>query len=111
MTGVKPVVPRCGEPAGVRTSDLATLARATRPGFLVVTAVGCGLGIAVALSCGCGARPVDAVATVVLALLSHAAANVYNDWADDRIGSDAINTERIAPFSGGSRLIQDGRLD
>lgn len=111
MTGVKPAMPRCGEPAGVRTSDLATLARATRPGFLVVTAVACGLGIAVALACGCGARPIDAAATVVLALLAHAAANVYNDWADDRIGSDAINTERIAPFSGGSRSIQDGRLD
>lgn len=83
---------------------------ATRPGFLAVTAVACGLGIAVALACGCGARPLAAGATVVLALLAHAAANVYNDWADDRLGSDAINEDRIAPFSGGSRLIQDGVL-
>jgi 1,4-dihydroxy-2-naphthoate polyprenyltransferase len=89
----------------------AILVRATRPGFLVVTAVACGVGIAAALACGCGARSADAVATVVLALLAHAAANVYNDWADDRNGSDAINTERIAPFSGGSRMIQDGLLD
>ncbi len=86
------------------------LLQATRPGFLAVTAVACGLGIAVALACGCGARPWAGVASVVLALLAHAAANVYNDWADDRNGSDAINTDRIAPFSGGSRMIQDGRL-
>lgn len=90
---------------------LALLLRATRPGFLVVTAVACAIGIAAALACGCGARPLDAVATVVLALLAHAAANVYNDWADDRNGADAINTERIFPFSGGSRLIQNGELD
>lgn len=91
--------------------SVAAFVRATRPGFLVVTAIACGLGIAVALACGCGARPADAVATVVLALVAHAAANVYNDWADDRLGSDAINTERITPFSGGSRTIQDGLLD
>ena len=83
---------------------------AMRPGFLAVTAVACGLGVAAALACGGGARPLAAVATVVLALLAHAAANVYNDWADDRLGSDAINEDRIAPFSGGSRQIQDGVL-
>lgn len=84
--------------------------RATRPGFLSVTAMACVLGIVVALACGCGARPGAAAATIVLALLAHAAANVYNDWADDRLGSDALNHDRVSPFSGGSRLIQDGVL-
>ena len=95
---------------GVEFADLKHYARATRPGFLVVTALACALGIAVALACGCGARPLAGAATVLLAVLAHAAANVYNDWADDRLGSDAINQDRITPFSGGSRLIQDGVL-
>lgn len=99
--------------AAVHPLRLATFRHhlaATRPGFLAVTAVACALGIAVALACGGAARPLAGAATVVLALLAHAAANVYNDWADDRLGSDAINVDRIAPFSGGSRLIQDGVL-
>ena len=84
--------------------------RATRPGFLSVTAMACLLGVVVALACGCAARPWAGVATLVLALLAHAAANVYNDWADDRLGSDALNDDRVSPFSGGSRLIQEGAL-
>jgi 1,4-dihydroxy-2-naphthoate octaprenyltransferase len=51
-----------------------------------------------------------AVATVVLAVLAHAAVNLYNDYGDSLIGSDAINTERLFPFSGGSQVIQQGRI-
>ncbi len=94
----------------MRRATPRSLLQATRPGFLAVTAVACVLGIVVALACGCGARPWHGAASVLLALLAHAAANVYNDWADDRNGADALNSGRIAPFSGGSRLIQDGRL-
>jgi 1,4-dihydroxy-2-naphthoate octaprenyltransferase len=96
--------------AGVDTTTIRHHLAATRPGFLAVTAMACVLGIVVALACGCGGRPWAAAATLVLALLAHASANVYNDWADDRLGSDAINEDRISPFSGGSRLIQDGAL-
>jgi len=38
----------------------------------------------------------------------HLGANLINDWADSR-GSDPIN-ERHTPFSGGSRVIPEGRL-
>ena len=82
--------------------------RATRPGFLLVTAVAAGLGIAQSQACGCGWDPVGAVATMVLALMTHAAVNLYNDYGDAVGGSDAINTQRLTPFSGGSRAIQDG---
>src|SRR5271167_3467031 len=39
-------------------------------------------------------------------VLAHAAANVYNDVGDDLIGADAGNTQRIYPYTGGSRFIQ-----
>ncbi len=44
----------------------------------------------------------------MLALLAHAAINLHNDWGDALIGSDALNTDRIGPFTGGSRVVQDG---
>jgi 1,4-dihydroxy-2-naphthoate polyprenyltransferase len=90
--------------------SLSTWIAATRPGFLSVTLCTAVLGVVIAQACGCGWDPWAAVATVVLAVLTHAAVNLYNDYGDAMIGSDAVNTERIAPFTGGSRFIQDGRL-
>jgi 1,4-dihydroxy-2-naphthoate octaprenyltransferase len=43
-------------------------------------------------------------------VLAHAAANVYNDVGDDLIGADPDNTDRIYPYTGGSRFIQSGLL-
>jgi 1,4-dihydroxy-2-naphthoate octaprenyltransferase len=43
-------------------------------------------------------------------LIAHAAANVYNDVSDDAIGTDPGNTNRIYPYTGGSRFIQTGLL-
>lgn len=55
------------------------------------------------------------VAAFGLALLAttlvHAASNVYNDVSDEVLGTDRANITRIAPFTGGSRVIQDGLLD
>ena len=81
---------------------------AARPGFLVVTLVAALLGIASSQACGSGWHALDAAATVLLALLAHAAINLHNDWGDALIGSDALNTDRIGPFTGGSRVVQDG---
>lgn len=80
----------------------------SRPGFLLVTLSTVLVGIALSQACGCGWRPAAAAATVLLALLTHAAVNLYNDYGDAIGGSDAVNTERLFPFSGGSRAIQDG---
>ncbi len=82
----------------------------TRPGFLVVTAVGCLLGLAMAASCGCGFDPWRGAATLVLALTAHAAANVLNDYEDARNGADAANRQGLFPFTGGARLIQNGEV-
>lgn len=82
--------------------------RASRPGFLLVTLSAVAAGIALTQACGCGWDAPAAAGTVVLALLTHAAVNLYNDYGDAVGGSDAINTDRLTPFSGGSRAIQDG---
>ena len=52
-----------------------TLVQMTRPGFLVITAVACVLGTAVAAACGHGPHVWSALATLVLAVLMHAAAD------------------------------------
>jgi 1,4-dihydroxy-2-naphthoate octaprenyltransferase len=53
---------------------------------------------------------VKAVATLVFALLAHAGINVLNDYYDELNGTDRANTERVFPFTGGSRFIQNGVL-
>ena len=40
----------------------------------------------------------------------HAASNVLNDVGDETIGTDRINTQRVYPYTGGSRFIQMGIL-
>jgi len=88
-------------------NPLARYLLATRPAFLTVTLAGCLLGFATALAGGVAFDPSRAAATLVLALLAHAAINVLNDYCDHLNGTDARNTQRIYPFTGGSRFIQN----
>lgn len=44
---------------------------------------------------------------VVAVMLVHSAVNVLNDVYDDELGTDRINQERIFPYTGGSRFIQN----
>jgi 1,4-dihydroxy-2-naphthoate octaprenyltransferase len=83
---------------------------ATRPAFLVATLAGCLIGLTGAIYSGVSFQPVTAGLTVLLALLVHAGVNVLNDYYDALNGTDAINTERLYPFTGGSRFIQNGVL-
>ena len=87
-----------------------TLVQMTRPGFLVITAVACVLGTAVAAACGHGPNVWTALATLLLAVLMHAAANVLNDYHDALNGADEANTQGLFPFTGGARLIQNGHV-
>lgn len=89
---------------------LSTLLRMTRPGFLVITMVGCLLGIATADACGHSPHFWTALATVVLASMAHGVGNVLNDVHDTLNGADAANTQGIYPFTGGTRLIQQGEV-
>ncbi len=83
---------------------------ATRPSFLMATLAACLLGQAGAIYSGIQIQPVTAALTILLAFLVHAGVNVLNDYFDSLSGTDAINTERLYPFTGGSRFIQNGVL-
>jgi 1,4-dihydroxy-2-naphthoate polyprenyltransferase len=83
---------------------------ATRPAFLTITFAGCLLGFATAHQSGARFDPWTAALTLVLALLAHAGVNVVNDYYDHLNGTDAINSDRVFPFTGGSRFIQNGVL-
>lgn len=87
---------------------LSTLVRMTRPGFLAITVVACLLGMASADACGHPPKLWTALATLALACMAHAAGNVLNDVHDALNGADAANTRGIFPFTGGTRLIQQG---
>ncbi len=76
---------------------------ATRPAFLTITLAGCLLGFALAPALHWGL----AILTLLLALLAHAGVNVLNDYYDHLNGTDAANTGRLFPFTGGSRFIQN----
>ena len=80
----------------------------TRPAFLLVTLSASLVGIASAAASGGGLDAGVAVATVLLACVAHAGANVLNDYHDARNGADAANQQGLFPFTGGSRLIQQG---
>lgn len=84
----------------------------TRPGFLSITLVGCLLGCATAYgTAGMAWTPHQsqtAAIALLLALLAHAGANVLNDYHDALNGADAANRQGLFPFTGGSRLIQNG---
>ncbi len=99
------------EPARASFSNLISLYFfATRPAFLSATLVACMLGLAGAAYSGVTVQPLIAVITVLLALLVHAGVNVLNDYFDALNGTDANNVERLYPFTGGSRFIQNGVL-
>lgn len=83
---------------------------ATRPAFLLATLAACLLGFASAKSSGITLKPLLASITLLLALLVHAAVNVLNDYFDAVNGTDDLNGERVYPFTGGSRFIQNGIL-
>jgi len=83
---------------------------ATRPAFLSITLAGCLLGLATARADGVPFDGARAAITLLLAVLAHAGINVLNDYCDHLNGSDARNTQRIYPYTGGSRFIQNGVL-
>lgn len=101
--------PREPTPAAFRNPVLRYFA-ATRPAFLSASLMAAVLGLATAHHSGISLNGMLATITVLFALLAHAGANVLNDYYDAINGTDAANTERIFPFTGGSRFIQNGVL-
>jgi 1,4-dihydroxy-2-naphthoate octaprenyltransferase len=79
---------------------------ATRPAFLTIAFAGCLLGFATALDAAFS-WPL-ALLTLLLAVATQAGVNVFNDYYDHLNGADAANVDRLFPFTGGSRFIQNG---
>lgn len=79
---------------------------ATRPAFLSIAFAGCLLGFATALE-SAFSWPL-ALLTLFLAVATQAGVNVFNDYYDHLNGTDAVNVDRLFPFTGGSRFIQNG---
>ncbi len=79
---------------------------ATRPAFLTIALAGCLLGFATALEAAFS-WPL-ALLTLFLAVATQAGVNVFNDYYDHLNGTDAANVDRLFPFTGGSRFIQNG---
>ena len=91
-------------------NPLARYFAATRPAFVTASLMAALLGLAVAWHAALDFDMPLAIVTVLFALLAHAGANVLNDYYDALNGTDAQNVERIFPFTGGSRFIQNGVL-
>lgn len=87
--------------------------QALRPGFLLASimpvAVGTVWGAVMAGGMD-GAGALSALLFLVGMVLGHSAGNILNDVCDDLSGNDPANDGRISPFTGGSRVIQDGLL-
>lgn len=105
-TPAEPTLEMLGGPgmfAALRRAGLAT-----RPRFLTASA------LPVLVGTVWGARDLgilDGTAmllALIAALLMAASANVWNDVCDDACGTDRVNTDRLYPYSGGSRFIQNG---
>lgn len=103
-----PLEPRFEDLAGDAPGRKARrLFLATRPKFLTASVLPVIVGTAWGATL---AGPFDALAAVLALLataLVHAASNVINDVGDDVTGTDRTNIERIYPYTGGSRFIQN----
>jgi len=81
---------------------------AMRPAFLTASIMPVVVGTAWGRSAAGELDATPAVLALAATALVHAGANVINDVGDELGGSDPVNTERIFPYTGGSRFIQNG---
>lgn len=84
---------------------------ATRPMFLTASGLPVLLGSAIGYQTSGSFDAVAFILALFSVLLAHAGINVLNDVYDELNGTDRLNEERISPFTGGSRFIQDNILN
>ncbi|MGD8577245.1 MAG: prenyltransferase [Thiohalophilus sp.] len=84
---------------------------AVRPMFLTASVLPVLLGTAWGVHVAGSADWSSFVLAVLSIALVHAGINVLNDVYDDLNGTDRINDERIFPYTGGSRFIQNEILN
>ena len=83
---------------------------ATRPAFLAASLIPVLIGVAAVAHQGGNVSFILLLLTLLATALVHAGMNVLNDYYDDANGTDGCNTQRVFPFTGGSRFIQNGVL-
>lgn len=91
----------------LQKSPLVRYSLATRPAFLLASIMPVCVGAAAASYQGYAFQMGLFVLSILAILLIHAGVNVINDYYDEQNGTDRLNTERIYPFTGGSRFIQN----
>jgi len=82
-----------------------------RPPFLLATAGSIAVGGAVAFSETDSFNWFLFILTLLSGVLIHMGTNSANDYFDHLSGNDDINVHYVKPFTGGSRMIQQGRLN
>src|SRR5512147_948418 len=103
-----PLEPRYEDLAGDSPGRKARrLFLATRPKFLTASVLPVFVGTAWGAAVAGHFDLLVAVIALVATALVHAASNVINDVGDEITGTDRDNFERIYPYTGGSRFIQN----
>ncbi len=92
------------------TSKGTRLLQELRPLFLPASAVPVILGCALAFHDTGTLDWTLCLLTLAGVLCIHAGANTANDYFDHASGNDAANRDYVRPFTGGSRMIQNGLL-
>jgi 1,4-dihydroxy-2-naphthoate octaprenyltransferase len=83
---------------------------ATRPAFILASVIPIFLGLGYCVYEDYTINWLTAVLTLLAGVLLHAGINVLNDYYDALNGTDDLNQERLYPFTGGSRFIQNAVL-
>jgi 1,4-dihydroxy-2-naphthoate octaprenyltransferase len=105
---VSPLEPRCEDLAGDGFGRKARrLFLATRPKFLTASVLPVLVGTAWGASVAGGLQFGVALLALLATALVHCASNVVNDVGDEITGTDRTNVDRIYPYTGGSRFIQN----
>ena len=86
------------------------LLKELRAEFLPASVMPVLLGVAIAHARTGAFDPLLLALTLTGVVFIHLGANVANDYFDHLSGNDALNMQFVRPFTGGSRLIQDGLL-
>jgi len=112
MTTTRAVGPAEPSAALLRGDSLATHVRrlwySTRPAFLTASVLPVLVGTAWGYRISGEFHALSFALALLATVLVHAASNVLNDVGDDIGGTDNANEERIFPYTGGSRFIQNG---
>jgi 1,4-dihydroxy-2-naphthoate octaprenyltransferase len=112
MTRSRAVSPAEPNAVLLRERSLAAVVRrqwlATRPAFLTASMLPVLVGSAWGYRISHRFDALSFALALLATLLVHAASNVLNDVGDDIGGTDNMNDERIFPYTGGSRFIQNG---